>query len=145
MKREPLHAVQTLRESLRDRERAALGKLLSEDQEIANRLATIQSNQAEQQAELAELSRAGRIDVRATSTRRYYLSQLKADAFMLNAAREELAREIAAQRKKLADADAAVKAVEKLLATKAERARIEAERKDQLLIEDQWAASHAVD
>lgn len=143
MKRNPLNAVLTQRESVRDRERMALGKLLAEDAKIGSKIDEYLADQMRQLAKVADLTREGRVDVQAVMSRRYYAGQLRAELLMLNAAREELGQEIAEQRGKLAQADAAVKAVENLLAKRAEQARIEAERRTQLQVEDQWAASQA--
>lgn len=143
MRRNPLIAVQTQRETIRDRERIALGKLLTEDTELSNKIEQIYEDQAGQLAEVAGLSRQGRVDVRAAASRRYYAGQLRGELIQLAAARQELAREIEVQRRQLAEADAAVKAVENLIAKRVEQEQIEADRRTQLQIEDQWSASHA--
>ena len=143
MARNSLIAVQTQRESVRDQERAKLGALLSEDKQLADSLDELFADQDSQLAEVAGLSKTGRIDINAVTARRYYTTQLRGEAIRITRTRQDLELRIAEQRSVVAQADAAVKAVEKLIEKREEEARVEAARRNQLLIEDQWSASNA--
>lgn len=143
MARTPLHAVQTQRETTRDDERVKLGKLLAEQTELQSQITKMSDDKAEQLAEVADIAAVGRVDVRAAAMRRYYSSYIDRELIMLSAALQELNREIDQQRHALATADAAVKAVSNLIEKREDEARVAAMRRDQLRVEDEWAAGQA--
>lgn len=140
MRKSPLHAVLTQRERRRDTERVRLGQLLNEDRRLAVEGEKITEERSRQQAELADMSRSGRIDVNAASARKYYTSQLNADVQRLGVSREKLSAALKIQRQRLAAAEASVKAVENLIEKREAEQRLVADRKAQLVLEDEWAA-----
>lgn len=144
MRKSPLHAVLTQRERRRDTERVRLGQLLNEDRRLTVEGDKITEERSRQLAELADMSRSGRIDVNAASARKYYASQLNADVQQLGVSRQKLFAALKIQRQRLAAAEASVKAVENLIEKREAEQRLVADRKAQLVLEDEWAAQAAM-
>ena len=138
-----LSTVLSVRTRERDARRLALAKLMREDAALEAETRRLGADAQGQLAEVAGLGRGGRFDVRAAADRRYHALQLRRDAAAVGQRRIELAGRIADARRELTEADAARRAVEKLIERRDAEAAAEAARRDQLRLEDEHAARAA--
>ena len=136
-----LRTVLAARERTRDAARGRLAAALAEVRAAADRLAAAEAARADGSAELASLAATGRVDVDGWLDRRRHAAVLTTDVITARRAVAETESAAAAARREAAEAEAGVKALERLRDRDRAAYAKAAERADQRAAEESWLAA----
>ena len=139
-----LDSVLTYRRHLLDQRKADLAKAMQADTVLANRIDAQDSERAGVTAEAAAASAGGPVDIAAVAARLLYSRRLQAESQQLAAQRTVVAERITQCREAVAKADSDVKAIERILEKRAAAAHKAALKREQLTMEDAFAARRHV-
>ena len=140
-----LDSVLTVRRHTLEQRQAALAAAVQADRQLEEAQATRDADRVAATAEAAARSQSGPVDVAAVSARLLYAQQLQAQRRALQAQRDQVAEQIAICRRAVAKADADVRAIERLLEKRAAEAAKQRAKREQIAMEEAFAAGRSVD
>ncbi len=134
-----------LRKNQRELCQQLLAEILRRDAELRARRGAVEQERAAQLDEVRRLLGGGRVNIDASTARRFYANNLIGELVLLERNQALLVQQIKVCRQSLIRADQAVQALEKLAEKQRAELEFDQERRAARELEETWQAVHALE
>lgn len=138
-----LESLLRLRRNQRDLCHQLLAEVMRREEELLAARQHVETDRRMQLAEMQELTSEGDVNVEGVTTRRYYAGQLIGDIGSIERQRQIVAQQLVLCRRRLMQADQAVKMLEKLSDKQLSEFQSEQERRDARELDECWRGAAA--